>query len=100
MSGGVMRDLIRLVREATVKAELAGQRRIDLEIAHQTVLSMRRDYQASLSTAYREELMGILETHKVTGSEKCDELLLGNYVLSYVNDGIWFDVHSVILSLL
>jgi hypothetical protein len=100
MSGGVMRDLIRLVREATVKAELAGQRRIDLEIAHQTVLSMRRDYQASLSTAYREELMGILETHKVTGKEKCDELLLGNYVLSYVNDGIWFDVHSVILSLL
>jgi len=26
--------------------------------------------------------------------------LLGNYVLSYVNDDIWFDVHSVILSLL
>ena len=100
MSGGVMRDLIRLVREATVKAELAGQRQIDLEIASRTVLSMRRDYKASLNVVYRRELTEVLKTHEVTGSEKCDELLLGNYVLSYVNDGIWFDVHSVILSLL
>jgi hypothetical protein len=100
MSGGVMRDLIRLVREATVKAELAGQRRIDLEVADQTVLSMRRDYKASLNVVYRQELAEVLRSHEVTGSEKCDELLLGNYVLSYVNDGIWFDVHSVILPLL
>ena len=100
MSGGVMRDLVRLVREATVKAELAGRRQIDMEIANQTVLSMRRDYKASLNVVYRQELAQVLETHEVTGSEKCDELLLGNYVLSYVNDGIWFDVHSVIMSLL
>jgi hypothetical protein len=100
MSGGVMRDLIRLVREATVKAELAGQRQIDLEIAGQTVLSVRRDYKASLNVVYRQELAEVLRSHEVTGSEKCDELLLGNYVLSYVNDGIWFDVHSVILPLL
>jgi hypothetical protein len=100
MSGGVMRDLIRLVRDATVKAELAGQRQIDLEIARQTVFKARRDYQASLNVVYRRELAEVLKTHQVTGSEKCDELLLGNYVLGYVNDGIWFDVHSVILSLL
>jgi len=25
---------------------------------------------------------------------------MGNYVLSYVNYDVWFDVHSVILSLL
>jgi hypothetical protein len=83
-----------------VKAELAGQRRIDLEVADQTVLSMRRDYKASLNVVYRQELAEVLRSHEVTGSEKCDELLLGNYVLSYVNDGIWFDVHSVILPLL
>jgi len=100
MSGGVMRDLVRLMRKATVKAELAGQRQIDLEIAHQTVLSMRRDLKASLNVIYRRELAEVLKTHEVTGSEKCDELLLANYVLSYVNDDIWFDVHSVILSLL
>lgn len=100
MSGGVMRDLVRLMREATVKAELASQRWIDLEIVGQTVLGMRRDYQASLNVVYRRELTEVLKTHEVTGSEKCDELLLGNYVLSYVNDDIWFDVHSVILSLL
>jgi len=100
MSGGVMRDLVRMMREATVKAELAGQRRVDPGLANQTVLSMRRDYKASLNVVYRRELMQVLKTHEVTGSEKCDELLLGNYVLSYVNDDIWFDVHSVILSLL
>jgi hypothetical protein len=100
MSGGVMRDLIRLMREATVKAELAGQRQIDLDVAQQTVLSMRRDYKASLNVVYRQELAEVLKAHEVTGSEKCDELLLGNYVLSYVNEGIWFDVHTVILPLL
>jgi len=61
---------------------------------------MRRDLKASLNVIYRRELAEVLKTHEVTGSEKCDELLLANYVLSYVNDDIWFDVHSVILSLL
>ena len=100
MSGGVMRDLIRLMRQATVKAELAGHRRIDLEDAQQTVFSMRRDYRASLNVVYRRELRKVLETHDVSGSEECDELLMGNYILSYVNYDVWFDVHSVILSLL
>lgn len=100
MSGGVVRDLIRLMRQATVKAELAGQRQIDVERARQAVLDMRRDHEASLNVVYRRELMQVLETHQLTGNEKCDELLLGNYVLSYLNAGVWYDVHSVTLSLL
>jgi len=69
-------------------------------IAEQTALTMRRDYEASINLVYRRELAAVLKGHEVTGTEKCDELLLANYVLSYVNERTWYDVHTVILPLL
>jgi hypothetical protein len=54
-----------------------------------------------LTTAYRQILLDVLQTHDVPPKgEEGRELLLGNYVLSYRNRDLWYDVHTAILPLL
>jgi len=95
-SGGLMRDLIRLVQDSAVKAEIAGQERIDKPIAEEAVADLRRLYTAQLNPRYRKELEQVQQLHEPTGTPECDELLYGNFVLSYVNHDVWFDVHSIL----
>jgi hypothetical protein len=91
-----MRDLIRLVQDSAAKAEVAGQDRIDETIAEETIADLRRLYEAQLNPKYEAELERVRQTHRLTGTLECDELLYGNFVLSYVNRDIWFDVHSIL----
>ncbi len=95
-SGGLMRDLIRLVQDSAVKAEVAGQDRIDKTTAEETIADLRRLYEAQLNPKYEAELERVRQTHRLTGTPECDELLYGNFVLSFVNRDIWFDVHSIL----
>jgi hypothetical protein len=100
-SAGVMRDLISLMRYAAREAELAEQSRIGEEVAWEAVYALRRDLSAGLTTAYRRTLLDVLQTHDVPPEgEVGRELLLGNYVLSYRNKDLWYDVHTAILPLL
>lgn len=95
-SGGLMRDLIRLVQDSAVKAEVAGQERIDKPIAEEAVADLRRLYTAQLNPRYRQELEQVQRLHEPAGTPECNELLYGNFVLSYVNHDVWFDVHAIL----
>ena len=99
-SGGVMRELISLMRDACVKARLMGRAMIDEEIAEKAIYSSRRKYAAGLSEPYFEELKKVLELGMPTGSEICDKLLQNLYVLGYANYDLWYDVHPNVLPLI
>ncbi|MFQ6016134.1 MAG: hypothetical protein ACE5NP_11925 [Anaerolineae bacterium] len=97
-SGGVMRDFIRLVRDAATKAEIASKPRIDVLVAEKALSGLRRLYEAQLNPLHRQILAKVRETHQRTEEKECDDLLKGNFVLSYLNDEVWFDVHSILTS--
>lgn len=95
-SGGIMRDLIRMVREATTNAEIAGKGQIDQDAAEKAVVDWRRQYDAQLTPRYRKVLQKVEQTHQRTDDEECDELLQGNFILSYLDGIVWYDVHSIL----
>jgi hypothetical protein len=95
-SGGLMRDLIRLMRDAGVQAEIAGQRRIEPETARSAVVALRSEYEAQLKPPHQRVLDEVRKTKRLTEDAECDVLLKGNFILSYLNDRIWYDVHSIL----
>lgn len=100
-SAGIMRDLVALMRYAAREAELAGQSRIGEDVAWEAVYWRRRDLSAALNAVYRQELQQVLKTHDApTGTDEGAALLYGNYVVSYRNRELWYDVHTAILPLL
>ena len=100
-SAGILREIVRLMRRAVTEAELAERSRIGEEVAWEAVYALRRDLSAGLNPTYRQILLDVLQTHDVpTATGEGAELLMGNYVLSYRNDDLWYDVHSALLPLL
>lgn len=99
-SGGVVRDLIFLINEAALIADIAGEKRIDKDkaIAKRAVADFRRKYEAALTPSYRKVLEEVASTKQRTDDPLCDVLIMSNFVLSYIDEegDIWFDVHSVL----
>jgi hypothetical protein len=95
-SGGVMRDLIQLIRDAANETELADLSRISKALAEKAVARLRRQFEAQLRPKHRKILAQVHQSHQVPDDPLCDELLQGNFILSYVNDDVWFDTHSIL----
>lgn len=95
-SGGLMRDLIFLMRNATITAQLHGSRRIELVDAQVTADELHRDYTWRLTREVVEELRHTHRTGQLSGSPLADELLRGNLILSYGNRSSWFDAHPIL----
>lgn len=102
MSGGVMRDLVALVREAAVEAERQERAQVDLDTAQAVVQHKRRSLQAPL---FEEHYRALAEIQKSGGLiDRGDpaqmELLRDGYVVSYANGGFWRDLHPIIVPLI
>ncbi len=98
-SGGVMRDLIRLIQSAALRAELAGKDSIEEPEAKRVLNELRRQLMAQLTPDYHEVLNRVRDTHQRAGGdegEKCDLMLRNDIVLGYINDDIWFDAHAAL----
>lgn len=99
-SGGVMRDLVRLVQAAALEVEIGGGSRIEPREAARALNELRRALMAQLTPEYHEILDRVRATHqRVSGEgvgDKCDQLLRNDVVLSYINDDIWFDAHAAL----
>lgn len=97
-SGGVARDLMFLFRQAAFIAKRAGENRIDESLARQAVADYRRKFEAALTPKYYEVLEKVAKSKRRTDDRLCDELIMGNFILSYIDEEgeIWFDVHSIL----
>ena len=100
MSGGVMREMVSLMREAVVQAEISEERQITLRAARAAVYKLRRQYAAGLRQEHYETLENFLSTGLPAQSSVSDDMLRNLYILSYINDQLWYDVHPNVRPLL
>jgi len=111
MSGGSIRDLLRLVGEAQLAAQVDGLSVIDQASAEDAVKKVRIDFQGTFipADAYYPLLAAVAKTKQdafITGSGTPEQaasnraffadLLVNGSVLEYNGDERWFDVHPVI----
>ena len=104
-SGGVMRELIRLFRDATRIARLREVALIDDAIAQDVVGRKWQEITPRLNTQHREALRLVLQKGELNGGPHAateDELLRSLYLLLYKEDQgePWFDAYPGVLSLL
>jgi hypothetical protein len=103
-SGGVMRDLIRLVGSAALHAEIAEEPHITERAVYKALNELRIALVAQLDSRDRALLEKVRTTHERIVNEdeeskRFDQLLRNGVILSYINDGnddIWYDVHSAL----
>jgi energy-coupling factor transporter ATP-binding protein EcfA2 len=107
LSGGVMRELVRLGRECCtecmVQLEIEPDRdeiQIDDEILTAAVRNLRNDFARQLQPNFYEILVQVYQTLKPAEGEEFVKLLHGLIVLEYENDALWYDVHPLVQDLL
>lgn len=97
-SGGNLRELLILIRDASLKAGLAGRTSIAAEDAQRAAAQLRREFQRMLRPQDISVLQEVHRTKRLIGESIY--LLMSNVVLEYQNDEIWYDVHPALLPLL
>ena len=107
MSGGVMRELVRLGRECCtecmVQLEIdpdCDQIEIDDQILAAAVRNLRNDFARQLQPSFYDVLAQVYNTLKPVEGEEFVKLLHGLMVLEYENDALWYDVHPLVQDLL
>jgi len=104
MSGGVMRDLIRLFSDATTFAQALKRERIDEEVARKSVYKHRREMSGRMTVVHRNALIDVLKEGCLKDGNQTeveDDLVKALYLLSYQSgDDAWFDAHPNLLPVL
>ncbi len=109
LSGGVLRELIRLsqecCRECMLELELASTKSdlvIDADILAAAVKTLRNQFARSLGSQLYELLVKIYADFTPPDAQSSEflELLHGLYVLEYENDDLWYDLHPLVTDLL
>lgn len=108
LSGGVMRELVRITRECCIECMvlLDSETEPAIKINDQVLLAAVRDLRNDFALGVGEKLNQILiyiYQHlepEDAGSPEFLNLLQGLYVLEYQNDDLWYDVHPIVVDLL
>lgn len=100
-SGGVMRDLMRLAREAAMAAMLAGESRITREMVHYAIQNLQMEFVAILKSGDWPLLQTIGQTHHLPQDiSRFRHLQQVLAVLAYRQPRPWYDVHPVLKKVL
>ncbi|MCV6638884.1 hypothetical protein [Candidatus Albibeggiatoa sp. nov. NOAA] len=94
ISGGAVRDLMRLMRLATEGGEQIGQ--MDVQQAVNTVV---REYDRLVRNKDIETLRFVQETKRVPADEEYARLLNHRLILEYQNGERWADLHPALLEI-
>lgn len=101
MSGGVLRTLIELTRDAAIEAMTTfGERRLSSRAVGRAVSNIRNDYRRMLTPAHLQELQRVHTTKQMSNTPVFQELLHNASLLEYRNEENWCDVHPIVLKLL
>lgn len=96
MSGGLMREFIRLVRSTVLNAVTGKADRGELDSAEASVSAMQRDYMAGITDPLVDELISLTETGLPSGTPEGDMLLQNLYILCQSNKELWYEVHPIL----
>ncbi len=100
MSGGVVREYIRIIRDSAIKALARGKTSISKDIAMEVVNGLKNIYKAQLSDADYEVLEDVCKTKDIKRDEKLVGLLHNLSVLEYKNADSWCDLNPIVRSIL
>ncbi len=93
-SGGVIRDLMHLVRYA---CDYASER-IDEAAARQAIVKLVREYERLIHQDDLELLAQVHRQRRLPGSSQLSRLMYNRLVLPYVNDDQWMDLHPAVVA--
>ena len=108
LSGGVMRELMRLARECCTECMVEldiDPTLIDLKIDDQilttAVGNLRNDFAREVGTqTFYDIAAQVYKTLKAVEGEGFTKLLHGLMILEYENGEVWYDLHPIVLDLL
>lgn len=100
ISGGVFREIARIMGMAADSAIARGEERIEKEDVEEAESEIRNESRRMLRTKDYGILNTIHETRNLRGLETCDELLHNLSIMEYQNRENWCDVHPVIVPLI
>lgn len=98
-SGGILRDLTRMVQRAAMEAMLNDRPQISLADAQQASVELRNDFHRMLTSENLTALAQLARGETIPLEQKAPLLYIAAAV-EYVNDAIWEDVHPIVRSLL
>lgn len=96
LSGGSLRDLLRLVREAVL---IAPGSVLDLDTINRAAARFRRDLRDVVNASGFASILGrIMDAHQINDDPKCLDVLYQQLALRYNGEG-WYDVHPLVAEL-
>ncbi len=93
MSGGVFRELMRLLRTAVDRALENGREQVEEPDVWAAAAEIRGEYRRILTRQQRHLLARIQRTHQLDDPPEAAPLLQLLAMLEYANDEPWYDVH-------
>ena len=100
MSGGVVREYIRIIRDSAIRALAKGKTSISKDIAVEVVNSLKNIYKAQLSDDDYKVLQDVCRTKDIKRDEQLVGLLHNLSVLEYKNAESWCDLNPIVRSIL
>lgn len=102
LSGGVVRELVSLAKDACANARARLGERVEPSDAERAASAVRNNYRRMLTLGKYRELWRVhTDPHKQqTGSPVSQELIHNLSLLEYLNDESWWDVHPIVMPLL
>lgn len=96
-SGGLIRHLIALVRDAALHALGRNASLIELQDVQRAINRMRGDFVGMLEQKHYETLLARYQDKNLSSDQIIQELLESLALLEYANDDYWCDVHPIVL---
>jgi histone H3/H4 len=100
LSGGVMRDMARLIQIAVDYALDAGRAQIHEQDVTRAGAELRNDFRRMLSGEDIELLRQVFSSQELTNPDQLAPLLYISAVIEYLNNESWVDVHPIVIPLL
>ncbi|MEW5987275.1 MAG: hypothetical protein AB1791_11615 [Chloroflexota bacterium] len=99
-SGGVFRELARVMRYAVDRAMAAGQPRLEVEDVQGAAAEIRGEYRRILTAEQRALLRDIYHHNRMDEPDRLAPLMQILAALEYANGEPWCDVHPALVTLL
>lgn len=96
MSGGVVREYIRIIRDSAIRALARRKTSISKDIAIEVVNGLKNLYKAQLSDGDYEVLKDVCSTNDIKRDEQLVGLLHNLSVLEYKNAESWCDLNPIV----
>ena len=95
-SGGVLRWLIELIKDASNLAWADGLDKVNRQAARRAITTQARKLTGRLDMQLIDELRKVRENKRLSGGPKTGELLQSRLIVPYFNGDVWYDAHPIV----